>query len=103
MEKLDSILGLVQREFGHGRGEILAPSRSRKGIAWARQVAMYLAHTVPPGASFTEVGRAFGRDRTTVAHACRKVEDHRDLEDFDALLEKLEGEINGSTAATVHA
>ena len=38
---------------------------------------MYLAH-VTCGLSLTEVGEVFARDRTTVAHACGRVEDLRD-------------------------
>jgi hypothetical protein len=50
---------------------------------------MYLAH-VAFGLSYSEVGRAFGRDRTTAAHACRLIEDRRDEPPVDALLGALE-------------
>ena len=50
---------------------------------------MYLAH-VGCGLALTEVGRAFGRDRTTVAHACGVVEDRRDEAEFDCMLTHLE-------------
>jgi hypothetical protein len=36
------------------------------------------------------IGRAFGRDRTTVAHACRAIEDRRDDIWFDCRLATLE-------------
>ena len=65
------------------------PTRGRSRVAFARQVAMYLAH-VTFGLTLTTVGRAFGRDRTTVAHACRLVEDARDDPEFDRTLELLE-------------
>lgn len=64
-------------------------SRGRANVALARQVAMYLAH-VQFGLTLTEVGRVFGRDRTTVAHACAVVEDRRDNPAFDYMLELLE-------------
>ena len=51
---------------------------------------MYLAH-VTCGLSLTEVGQVFARDRTTVAHACSRVEDQRDDPAFDRALELLEG------------
>jgi hypothetical protein len=38
---------------------------------------MYLAH-VAFGLSLTRVGVCFGRDRTTVRHACALIEDSRD-------------------------
>ncbi len=33
-----------------------------------------------------DIGRGFGRDRTTVMHACHLVEDLRDDEDFDRVV-----------------
>jgi chromosomal replication initiation ATPase DnaA len=58
-------------------------------VAFARQSAMYLAHVVF-GLSFTEVGRCFGRDRTTAAYAARLMEERRDDPAIDALLGTLE-------------
>jgi chromosomal replication initiation ATPase DnaA len=66
-----------------------SPTRGRSRVAFARQVAMYLAH-VAFGLTLTTVGRAFGRDRTTVSHACALVEDARDNPEFDHTLELLE-------------
>ena len=60
-----------------------------RAAAFARQIAMYLAH-VGFGLSMAEVGRAFGRDRTTVVHACHLIEDRRDDVRFDQLLDHLE-------------
>ena len=65
-----------------------ASARTR-AAAFARQIAMYLAH-VGFGLSMAEVGRAFGRDRTTVVHACHLIEDRRDDVRFDQLLDHLE-------------
>jgi hypothetical protein len=50
---------------------------------------MYLAH-IGGGLNLSEVGRLFGRDRTTVAHACSLIEDARDDERFDRMLDLLE-------------
>ena len=60
-----------------------------RAAAFARQIAMYLAH-VGFGLSMAEVGKAFGRDRTTVVHACHLIEDRRDDVRFDQLLDHLE-------------
>ena len=49
---------------------------------------MYLAH-VCCGMTLTEVGAMFGRDRTTVAHACLRVEYRRDDPSFDRALDVL--------------
>ena len=70
-------------------GELRAPTRRSAPIALARQSAMYLAH-VTFGLSYAEVGRAFGRDRTTAAHACRLIEDRREDPDLDTALADLE-------------
>lgn len=72
--------------------EIRARTRRRAPIAFARQVAMYLAH-VAYGLTLTEVGVLFARDRTTVAHACGIVEDRRDDPIFDIFLDHLETSI----------
>lgn len=51
--------------------------RGKRQAARARQTAMYLAH-VAFGLSFIRIGICFGRDRTTVRHACELIEDRRD-------------------------
>ena len=58
-------------------------------MAFARQVAMYLAH-VTFELNLARVGFAFGRDRSTASHACQIVEDRRDDPAFDAWLDGLE-------------
>lgn len=50
---------------------------------------MYLAHVVL-GLSYSEIGRTFGRDRTTAAHACQLVEERRDDSHTDAVIGALE-------------
>jgi chromosomal replication initiation ATPase DnaA len=79
----------IARAFGVPVAELRAPTRRRAPIALARQVAMYLTH-VAFGFSLSAVGRHFGRDRTTAAHACRHIEDRRDDPAFDLLLDRLE-------------
>jgi chromosomal replication initiation ATPase DnaA len=69
--------------------ELRADHRGRAPAAFARQTAMYLAH-VHLGLSLSEVGRSFGRDRTTVAHACACVEDSRDDPKVERVLACLE-------------
>ncbi|MEO0546345.1 MAG: helix-turn-helix domain-containing protein [Pseudomonadota bacterium] len=69
--------------------QLEAANRCKADIALARQIAMYLAHT-QFSMAMTEVGLAFGRDRTTVSHACSLVEDKRDEETFDLTITQLE-------------
>ncbi|TPW29531.1 hypothetical protein FJU08_14110 [Martelella alba] len=61
----------------------------RRGGAHLRQMAMYVCH-VALGLSLNEIGQGFGRDRTTVAYACRVVEDRRDDADYDAFVARIE-------------
>ena len=65
----EAIEQAVVQVFGVGQEDLRCMSRGRANVALARQVAMYLAHVVC-GMTLTDTGRLFGRDRTTVAHAC---------------------------------
>jgi len=84
-----AIESAVAAVFEVGIEELRAPTRGSARAAFARQVAMYLAH-VGCGVSLTEVRHLFERDRTTVAHACGLIEDKRDDPDFDYRLDHLE-------------
>lgn len=77
-----------------------AASRGRKSIALARQTAMYLAH-VAFGLSLTRVGICFGRDRTTVRHACALIEDRRDDPALEFGLSALEAALLATMASLV--
>jgi chromosomal replication initiation ATPase DnaA len=87
--KVRSVREAVAMVYRIEKGLLGHPTRGRSRVAFARQVAMYLAH-VTFGLTLTDVGRAFGRDRTTVSHACALVEDARDNPDFDRTLELVE-------------
>lgn len=79
----------VAQVFAISTVDLSRQTRGKAKVALARQVAMYLAH-VACGLTFTEIGQLFGRDRTTVAHACVVVEDRRDEKMFDVVMELLE-------------
>jgi chromosomal replication initiation ATPase DnaA len=66
----------------------------KSDVAFARQLAMYLCH-VTANMSLREISAAFGRDRTTVSHACHAIEDQRDCPTFDRQVELLENEYRG--------
>jgi len=80
----------VLRVFMVASADLWSGTRGQPRVALARQVAMYLAH-IACGLTLTEVGHVFARDRTTVAHACGRVEDLRDDPKLDRALELLEG------------
>lgn len=68
---VESIQDLTCEAFGVSRDDLLSASRAA-GVAWPRQVAMYLAreHT---DESLPSIGRSFGgRNHTTVMHACKR-------------------------------
>lgn len=80
---------VVASTFGLPLGDLFCDSRGDARRAFARQVAMYVGH-VWCGLSLTEIGLHFDRDRTTVAHACRLVEDRRDDAGLDRVLSAIE-------------
>lgn len=63
--------------------------RRSQRASLARHIGMYLAHTAA-GFPFAVVAANFSRDRTSVAHACRRIEDRRDDPEFDAQMIELE-------------
>ena len=66
------VLAAVAQHFDL-RMEALAGKSRERGVAWARQVAMYLLRQETP-ASLLQIGRELGgRDHTTVMHGCAKV------------------------------
>jgi chromosomal replication initiator protein len=70
LEIVDRIQDLTAERFGLTRQDLLGPARAPR-IAWPRQVAMYLAreHTQE---TLPAIGARFGRNHTTVLHACRR-------------------------------
>jgi chromosomal replication initiation ATPase DnaA len=71
------LIDLVGAARGVTREEILSHRRCSNEIASARQLAMYLVHTLL-GRQYKDVGVLFDRDRTTVSHACARIEDQRE-------------------------
>jgi chromosomal replication initiation ATPase DnaA len=89
----------VSRVFMVASADLWSGTRGRPRVAFARQVAMYLAH-VAWGLTLTEVGCVFSRDRTTVAHACGLIEDLRDDPVLDRSLDLLEGVLRALSPAS---
>lgn len=84
------VLELVGRVRGVSRNEMLSQRRCGNDVAAARQLAMYLVHTLL-GRSYLEVAGLFGRDRTTVSYACARIEDRRDEKSpFEGEVEAIE-------------
>jgi chromosomal replication initiator protein len=53
-------------------------------LAFPRQIAMYLSRTMSDEFSTTTIGEAFGRDHTTVMHACKKIKEKLNSDPFFA-------------------
>lgn len=68
---------------------ILSFEQREHRVARARQVTMYLSH-VALGMSLARIAAAMGRDRSTIAHGCHRIEDFRDDPQIDAWLDELE-------------
>ena len=81
--------------FGISMDDLLSASRAQP-VAFARQVAMYLARELTD-ATLPAIGRAFGnRNHTTVMHACKRTAERMaaDREAYDAV-HKLTRELGG--------
>ncbi len=76
----------------------------RRTSCHVRQISMYVCHVVLQ-VSLTDIGYAFGRDRTTVSHACNVVEDRRDdpaFDDFIASVERVVTSVFGAPGGREH-
>lgn len=92
------VAACVALDFAIDAATLFAAKRTAPRTAHARQIAMYLAH-VGFGLPFDIIGRHFGRDRTTVAHACRVIEDMRDDRWLDCRISALDQVCRAAVAA----
>ncbi len=83
------IVMVVAEKFSVPIHMIICKTRAVAKAALARQIAVYLAHTTL-SVTYSAAAEFFQRDRTTIAHACRLVEDLRDDEQFDLKLSNIE-------------
>ena len=81
--------GVVAYALGYDLGEMIGRTRGPKRACTARQLAMYLTYTAFE-MSLSRCAYAFGRDRSTVSHACHIIEDRRDDASFDEWIDGLE-------------
>ncbi len=93
----DHVLDILSALFNISGCDLRSNSRCEQAVARVRQIGMYVVH-VTLGMSMTEVGRVFGRDRSTVAHACHLIEDMREDPDFDGIVHTVETVIRAAFA-----
>ena len=82
--------------------EILSRGRGTTEASGARHLAMYLLHT-KLSLPFAVIAKLFGRDRTTVAHACSAIEDLRDIPERDDFVGELESMLELAISMTSYA
>jgi chromosomal replication initiation ATPase DnaA len=80
---------VVCEAFGIPHAELMAPDRGGVAHAQARQIAMYLSHVVGQ-LTLNEVANEFGRERSTVSHACINIEDSRDSPILELQIDYME-------------
>lgn len=89
IELCEAMIDIAAALFNVPSKAIREPGRSPLGVSRVRQVAMYVAHVVLR-LNMSVIGKAFGRDRTTVLYACQLIEDLRDDPDFDRIITMTE-------------
>lgn len=89
LELCEAMIDIAAALFNVPSKEIRRPGRTSLDISRVRQVAMYVGHVVLK-LNMTDLGKAFGRDRTTVVYACHLIEDLRDDPDFDRIITMTE-------------
>jgi len=87
---VESVQQVISAQFAVKLADLKSPRRTRS-LAFARQVAMYLARKMA-NASLLSIGEKFGnRDHSTVIHAIQVIEKRRDEDPgFHSTLEGLE-------------
>lgn len=92
---------LAAESSGLPLDEVLHTERRGRASASARALAMYLAH-VGLGTPVGQVARAFRRHRSTVAHACRLIEEHREEPGCDRRIATLERRLRHELRVPLH-
>ncbi len=88
-ELCEAMIDIAAALFNVSGKDIRKPGRSSTAVSRVRQIAMYVAHVVL-GINMGDIGKAFGRDRTTVVYACHLIEDLREDVDFDRVITMTE-------------
>lgn len=84
---------MTARHYGVEVSSLLGRRRSAH-VSWPRHVAIWTTAKVFPKRSLVELGRAFDRDHTSIMHACKHVDDLREVDkekrqEIDLLINQL--------------
>jgi chromosomal replication initiation ATPase DnaA len=85
----ECLIDIASALFALSSRELRKAGRTSQPVSRVRQIAMYVAHVILR-LTMSDVGRGFGRDRTTVIHACQTIEDLRDDPEFDRVVHMFE-------------
>ncbi len=93
--KIEQIISEVARNYSVQENEILSQRRTAN-IALARQVSMYIAKETTE-MSYKAIGQSFGKDHTTVLHACNVIEkkikqDPHEKDVIEEIIKNIKGE-----------
>ncbi|MHA6644729.1 helix-turn-helix domain-containing protein [Mesorhizobium sp. A623] len=89
LEVCECLIDIASALFSVPSKELRRPGKTAAPVSRVRQIGMYVAHVVLR-LTMGEVGAGFGRDRTTVLHACQVIEDLRDDPEFDRVVLTIE-------------
>lgn len=89
LEVCECLIDIASALFAISSRELRKAGRTSQPVSRVRQIAMYVAHVILR-LTMSDVGRGFGRDRTTVIHACQTIEDLRDDPEFDRVVHMFE-------------
>lgn len=89
MAACEGVIDIAAALFNVSGKDLRGPGRSTLAVSRVRQIAMYVAH-VTLRFTMGDVGQGFGRDRTTVLHACHQIEDLREDAEFDDIVARVE-------------
>lgn len=101
MAACEGVVDLAATLFNVSGKELRSAGRSTLAVSRVRQIAMYVAH-VTLGFTMANVGQGFGRDRTTVLHACHLVEDMREDAEFDDIVARVEQVVAAAFGGRLH-
>ena len=85
----DGVIDLMAAMFSVSGRDLRGARRSGRAVARVRQIGMYVAH-VTLGMRMVDIATGFGRNKSTVVHACHLIEDLRDDADFNVIVAKAE-------------
>lgn len=91
--QMQLVLTYLENSTDVGAQYILGPSRGSRHLSQARQTLYYLLH-ICFGMNYSRIAVLVQRDRTSVAHDIRHIEDLRDSIIFDRQLQFAEFAIN---------